>query len=223
MAFLGALGTATDQAFVSLGGATVARYDPPLQDRMLRATTGSGAPIVDRVPAQFDAPPPQRANRANGADVVYSFADSIGLSRNRKGRLDVVLWDPPPIVDYWYRPIRDNLNGDPTPYVLAAATLTDQLGRRDAPRVARTDLAETMTLSAWTVRGGGMRVLAGTLEEGLSDTADGTRRLRLQLPKSWRGHRWTDWEGGAAQEVAGTLPLELEAQGSVLLRASRAK
>ena len=74
---------------------------------------------------------------------------------------DVVLWDPPTITDYWYRPIRDNFYGDPAPYALAAATLTEQLASRDGPRLAKTELAQTAAVATWTVRGDGRRVDSG--------------------------------------------------------------
>lgn len=220
MAFFGAFGTAIDPAFLTLGGASVAAYDPPLQDRMMRATPGPRAVAVSTA---FDAPPPQRANHAASADVVYGFAGSIGLSRHTARKVDVVLWDPPPIVDYWYRPIRDNMNGDPSPYAVAAATLAEQLATRDAPRLAAIDPAQTATIGAWTVHGGGLRVLAGNLEEGLRDDGDHTRRVVVRLPERWRGRRWTGWDGTVRQDTDGTLPLTLDARGSILLRGDQKK
>lgn len=217
MAFFGAFGTATDPAFVALGGGSVAPYDPPVQDRMMRATLGLGAPRVKGV-AAFDAPPPQRANRTGVGDVVYSFVDSVGMSRRREGKTDIVLWDPPSIVDYWYRPIRDNMNGNPAPYAVAAATLGDQLASRDAPRAAATDVSQTAAFSAWTVRGGGLRLLAGNLEEGLRDDADATRRIAVRLPEPWTGRRWVTDDGNVRQDTGGVLPLSLDAGGSLLLR-----
>lgn len=116
---------------------------------------------VHGIGSSFNTPPPQRGNRTTGADVIYGFADSIGLSRRRSIGVDVVFWDPPTITDYWYRPIRDNLHADPAPYALAAATLTEQRASRDGPRLAKTELAQTAAVAAWTVRGDGRRVDSG--------------------------------------------------------------
>lgn len=218
MAFFGAFGTATDPAFLALGGASVTAHDPVIQDRMMRGVLGRSAPKVGGVGPAFDAPPPQRSNRVADTDLVYGFADSAGLSRRRASGSDILLWDPPSTFDYWYRPIRDNMNGDPTPFAVAAAAVGEQLAVRDAPRLDRVDLAQTATLSAWTVRGGGLRVLAGNLEEGLRDDADHSRSVTLRLPEAWRGRTWTGWDGVARRDQGGTLPLELEPQGSILLR-----
>lgn len=225
MAFLGAFGSATDAALLALGGASVAAYDPPLQDRMLQARLGPRAVSVAGAGRRFSAPPPTRSNRTADADVVYRFADSVGMSRRRSKGVDVLLWDPPPITDYWYRPIRDNLNGDPRPYALAAASMADQLALRDAPRLAKIELAQTAAVSAWELRGGGLRVLVGNLEEGLRDDADHTRRITLRLPLRWQGRSWSASEGRADTRSAHRpglqrtdLRLTLPPQGSVLLR-----
>ena len=218
MAFFGAFGTAIDPAFLGLAHALVTPYDPPLQDRMMRASRGPRSPDVRGVGKGFDAPPPQRANRGAYDDVVYSFAGSVGLLRREAQKIDVVLWDPPPLVDYWYRPIRDNMNGDPAPYVIAAATIADQLAGQDAPRPIAPDLARNMAISAWTVRGGGLRLLAGNLEEGLHDDADQSQQATIRLPQAWRGQSWTGWDGAVRNEADGVLTVKLASQASLLLR-----
>ena len=218
MAFFGAFGTATDPAFLALGGASTAAHDPPMQDRMMRATRGARFPAIEGVAAGFDAPPPQRANQAPVSDVVYSFAGSVGLAHRREQGLDILLWDPPSIVDYWYRPIRDNMNGDPGPYAVAAAAIADQLAVTDAPRVLRNDVAQTAAFGAWTVRGGDWRLLFGNLEEGLRDDADQTRHVTVRVPVSWRQNRLNE-KGSLVQSAqGGTMTIELGPQGSQLLR-----
>lgn len=216
MAFFGAFGTAIDPAFLELAGAASTRYEPALQDRMMRAAPGAAAPMLASFAGAFDAPPPQRSNRATPADVVYGFADSVGLLRHRRDRLDIALWDPPSIVDYWYRPLKDNMNGDPAPYALAAATIAAQLSGSASPRLDEIDIAQAVTMGSWSLRDGRRRILAGNLEEGLRDDADRARALRVRLPASWDTLRWKK-AGAATPATGGLLDLSLEAGGSALL------
>jgi hypothetical protein len=221
MAFFGAFGTATDPAFLALGGAGVAPLSPPVQDRMLRASAGAAVPALPGLAQGFSAPPPQRANQAAPQDTVYRFATGVGLTRHHLGNLDIVLWDPPQIQDYWYRPLRDNLNGDPMPFVAAAATLNAQLALHDAPRGTGLTPDQTGTFAAWSVRGGGHRLLLGNLEDGLRDDADLSRHIHIRLPQGWRGAMWKDSTGQAVGGQAGDdLTIDLPQAGSRLLSAT---
>ena len=98
------------------------------------------------------------------------------------------------------------------------ATIADQLSRQDAPRPIALDLARTMAISAWTVRGGGLRLLAGNLEEGLHDDADQSQQATIRLPQAWRGQSWTGWDGAVRNEADGVLTVKLASQASLLLR-----
>ena len=176
MTFLGGTNGATDPSLIDLAGVDAAPCRPAVQDRMMRATSGDARPeAVQNIPMQFSAPPPRWCNSAEPASTVYGFAHSVGLVRRKIGALDVGLWDPAPLTDYWYRPLRDLMNGEPAPYVLAAAMLNSQLADSGAVHAQVIDLEQTGTVSVWADGAGAIYVLAGNLEEGLQDDADRSR------------------------------------------------
>jgi hypothetical protein len=218
MAFFGGFNNGIDPAALKLAGASAAPHRHPQQDPLLRATADlSGLPVAN-VAAGFDAKPTAMRNTASGAKVIYSFGESAALIRRKDARGDVVLWDPAPLSDYWFRPLRDNMNGSPAPYVLAAATLTAQLADAGKVRARTIDERQTGAFGAWRGADGRIRLLFGNLEEGLRDDGDLTRRLSIALPDAWRPGRWTDaWSGRDARTADQTLTVELAPYASRLL------
>ena len=188
---------------------------------MLRATPGAAWPHVANA-RDFDAPPPATHVKAPSSSVVYSFGETAGLVLDQGGQRNLTLWDPVPFFDYWYRPLKDLLNGDPTPYAVVAATLNQQLAKAGAFRAVEVDVAQSGTVSAWVGEGGKVRLLAGNLEEGLREDGDRSRRMTLSLPKSWHGCRWQA-VGGVAPTAVGAAQtrIDLLPQGSVLLLCDR--
>ena len=181
---------------------------------MLRATAGAAWPGNALNARSFNAPPPASKVTAPTGSVVYAFGEAVGLVLDQSGPRNLSLWDPVPMFDYWYRPLRDLLNGDPTPFALVAATLNRQLAKAGAFSAAEVDPAQTGTIAAWTRSDGTVRMLAGNLEEGLRDDPDRSRRMTLNLPPAWRSCRWQSAWGirpravGAAQVLIVLPPQE---------------
>jgi hypothetical protein len=217
-AFFGGFKNGIDPRVLSRLGAMSFPHDPRQQDPLLRATTQWKDLPVAGVPDEFNAPPTERRNSVPGANIIYAFGDSAALIRHRAGKADVVLWDPPPLMDYWYRPLRDNLNGSATPYVLAAATLTAQLRERDALRAQVVDEKQAGAFAAWRGRDGRTRMLFGNLEEGLRDDAVQARSISIALPARSPKSSWIDvWGGPAIHPRGRELTVKLEPYASRLL------
>lgn len=220
MAFLGGFGTSTHPELLRLANAAATEHSPRVQDRRLDAVLGMAASSlpVKNFPSGFAAPPTPAQNSADPEDIVYGFASSPALLRRHGKGIDVVAWDPPPLADYWFRPLIDNMNGSPAPYALAAATLTAQLAGADAVHAGEIDLRQTGSLAAWRGRDGHIRLLAGNLEEGLHDDADRSRTIEIAVPRQWRNLRWTQRWMGSEQSAADTsLTVTLAPQGSAML------
>lgn len=220
MAFFGAVAGGTDARFASLLGLTTTRYRPAIQDRILQASAGVAADGlgVANTPVGFAAPPVPVQNTAAAGSVVYGFGDSAALVLTPNGPLNLSLWDPAPLADYWYRPMRDLMFGEPAPFVYASATLNRQLARAGSLRAALTDARQTGTFAGWSLADDSRKILAGNLEEGLRDDADRSRTLSLALPADWPTCRQ---EGLTRSEVILRSPrqlqLRLAPQGSLLL------
>lgn len=222
LAFFGSVASGTDPALSKLLGVSSSPHRPAVQDRMLRATPGAAWPGPVANAGAFNAPPPATKVTAPAGSVVYAFGDTAGLVLDQSGRRNLALWDPVPLFDYWYRPLKDLLNGDPTPFVVVAATLNRQLAKAGAFRAAQVDLAQSGTVAAWTHADGSVRLLAGNLEEGLRDDADRSRRMTLSLPPAWRSCRWQSAWGPRPRAASGNpVAIVLPPQDSALLVCAR--
>jgi hypothetical protein len=222
MAFFGSVASGTHPALSKLLGVWSTPHRPSIQDRMLRATPGAAWPHNVVNAGAFHAPPPGAKVSAPKGSIVYGFGDTAGLVLDQTGRRNLALWDPVPLFDYWYRPLKDLLNSDPTPFILTSATLSRQLAKREAFGAAQIDPTQSMTVAAWTRSNGRPRILAGNLEEGLRDDPDRARRIHLNLPLDWRSCRWQSaW--GVQPDVTrdSQLFVDLPAQESALFTCVR--
>lgn len=217
MAFFGAVAGATNPAFAKLLGVSSAPHRPSIQDGMLRATAGPAWPRALFDTRAFDAPPTATRITAPAQSVVYRFGDSAGLVLDKGNGRNLSLWDPAPMFDYWYRPLRDLMNGDPSPFAVTAASLNDQLVHAGAFGASAIDLRQTGTVAAWTLRDGTVRMLAGNLEEGLRDDADRSSQIVLALPQAWQRCNWVSSWTGARLTPQVKLALVLPPEGSILL------
>jgi hypothetical protein len=218
MSWFGSVASGTDPAFSRLLDVASAPHRPAVQDRMLRAVPGAAWPTGLIEPSQFTAPSPGTAVTAPDATIVYRFGVNAGQILDQREGRNLSLWDPVPLFDYWYRPLKDLLNGDPTPFALTAATLNAQLAKAGALHAARVETAQSATIAAWTHRDGKIRILAGNLEEGLRDDADRSRQVTLVLPTTWRACGWSPVWGAPTQAAShDQVVINLAPQDSVLL------
>ena len=103
-----------------------------------------------------------------------------------------------------------------------AASLNSRLSRSTNAKAGafgalQIDTKQSGTVSAWLRRDGGVRLLAGNLEEGLRDDADRSRHMTLSLPQAWRACRWRS-DGRVPAPAAGATQarIDLPPQGSAL-------
>jgi hypothetical protein len=131
--------------------------------------------------------------------------------------LNLSVWDPPNLLGRCCKPLREILGNSGAPYALAAATLTQQLAKRDALRASTIELDQTGTVAAWKTKDGKIHLLAGNLEEGLREDADRSRHIALQLPSSWQTLRWNSvWSSEKFAGEGNRLGIDLAPETSVL-------
>lgn len=231
MAFWGSFGGALHPKLQQLMGITTQNYAPKVQDRILNASLGqlgSNLPLAN-FSHDFSAPPPLWDNRAAPDNMLYSFGDNAAMVRvtDETRNIDMLAWDAPPLADYWFRPLRDNMHGDESAYALAAAALTVQLAQHSGaqqeqqqPYAAIIDRLQTMNFTAWRGKDSKISLLFGNLEEGLRDDANRIRKMHLTLPLNWHNEQWqTRWKDNSkASKNANNLSVDLAPQGSLLLQ-----
>ncbi|HEX4030700.1 MAG TPA: hypothetical protein VHX20_10080 [Terracidiphilus sp.] len=180
--------------------------------------------ITENLPQSFNVMSRGLANRLSGeANVVYFVNGNPVLLINRTRGRKLIIWDPPELVRVKGHPTEVPLSeiwgNTGTPYALAAAALTTLLAGEKKLHASKIDLRQTMSIAAWKTMNGAVYILAGNLEEGLRDDADGTRHATLDLPGSWPG-TWQDvWTGESHYRRQGVLRIDLAQAASALLRA----
>jgi hypothetical protein len=218
MSFFGSSRDGIDPSLLQLAGWTVT---PGATDRSgnFQATLGD-APlaIAKNIPATFALP--QRLTSANAAPgtTVYSVEQEPTLVLSQLKMLNLSVWDPPNLLGRCCKPLQEILGNSGAPYALAAATLTQQLAKRDALRASRIELDQTGTVAAWRTKDGKIHVLAGNLEEGLREDADRSRHIAFELPSSWKTLSWDSiWSTEKFAEEGTGLQIDLAPEGSVLI------
>jgi hypothetical protein len=158
------------------------------------------------------------------AQAIYSEEGTPALAFHTSGASQIAAWNPPDLRSIEKIPLSQIWGNNGAPYALAAGVFTDMLSRRSALHAAGIDLNQTMNVAAWQTQNGGLRILAGNLEEGLREDADFTRSAALSIPDSWRksGGLWRDaWTGHTISAEKGVLPITLPQASSVLLEQTR--
>jgi hypothetical protein len=149
---------------------------------------------------------------------VYSVEQEPTLVLNQSPMFSLSVWDPPNLLGRCCKPLREILGNSGAQYALAAATLTQQLAKRDAFRASTIDLDQTGTVAAWRTKDGKIHLLAGNLEEGLREDADRSRHIALQLPSSWKALNWDSvWSTKEFTGEGSRLKVDLVPEGSVLI------
>lgn len=223
------------------------QQDSPIQK--YHAETAPHLQIAENVPSTFNLVYRLASNRASDeAQVVYDVDGNPELILNRTGGKRMAAWDPPellsrvssksPLVQIVKSeadgPVMVRLDGQMdlplkqlwgntgAPYALMAGVLNSLLSSVDALHVTSINLAQTMNIAAWRTEDGGLRILAGNVEEGIRDDADMSRHGTLVLPSSWKSVRWHSvWGKRFVKTQQRELQINLTQAGSILLQANR--
>jgi len=119
-------------------------------------------------------------------------------------------------------PLKQLWGNTGAPYALMAGVLNSLLSSVDALHVTSINLAQTMNIAAWRTEDGGLRILAGNVEEGIRDDADMSRHGTLVLPSSWKSVRWHSvWGKRFVKTQQRELQINLTQAESILLQANR--
>jgi hypothetical protein len=217
MSFFGSSRDGIDPSLLQLAGWTVAPLSTDRSGNFQAALGDTALRIAKSIPATFTLP-----QRLTGASVapgttVYSVEHVPVLVLSQSGMLNLSVWDPPNLLGRCCKPLREILGNSGAPYALAAATLTQQLAKRDALRASTIELDQTGTVAAWKTKDGKIHLLAGNLEEGLREDADRSRHIALQLPSSWQTLRWNSvWSSEKFAGEGNRLGIDLAPESSVL-------
>ena len=162
----------------------------------------------------------EHSRPAPGSTVVYTVDGSPVLTL---GTGHSACWDPPENEMGGNMPLTQLLGGSTAAYVLAARVATRLLASTDAVRAADIEAGQPVALAAWTDETGVRRILAGNLEEGISDGADLSRHVGVRLPAEWKitgppGQRWANAEVTLAN---GVLEIRLPQAESSLIELRR--
>jgi hypothetical protein len=183
------------------------------------------AALVENVSATFETHcDGEVATASPEARVIYTEEGAPALVSHIAGANRIVAWNPPDLRSLEGKPLSQVWDNTGAPYALAAGVFTDMLSANSALHAGKIDLKQTMNVAAWRTQDGGIRILAGNLEEGLRDDADFTRSTALSIPDSWRtsGGVWKDaWTGHTINTENGALRITLPQASSVLLEQTR--
>ena len=120
-------------------------------------------------------------------ETVYSVNFSPCLGYNKLNGKHLIFWDPSEFSQNLrnepdnYGESLDQLLGSPTPYVLTARLINDAMKTNGLIHVDYIGQYQPLNLSAWQLKDGSYRVMAGNLEEGINHTADQTVQTTLNL------------------------------------------
>jgi hypothetical protein len=191
------------------------------------------SPYIDDVPYRFSFLW-QRCQVRPTADAkgIYTIDGSSPLVVQNHGGRKTLFWDPAvlevlPEPKYETKPLIEWIKSA-HPYFLAARIMHDFLRDSDCPTVRNVSEDSPIAISAWQLRDGSYRVLAGNLEEGLRvpHDRDLSVHVRIDLPKRWLGNqsklKYTEmWHGASAGEVRDSFRIDLEQAETAFFEFSR--
>jgi len=179
--------------------------------------------LAQHVPASFRAYYRLEGNQAeSGARSIYEVDGSPVLTLNTSDGRRVVMWDPADVMFKENASLAEDWGGSGAAYALVAGALNSLLAGIGALHAEQIDLDQTLNVTAWRESDGGVRILAGNLEEGLRDDADMSRHTVLVLPHDWQAAEWRDaWSPKALEANHNLLRIDLDQAGSALLQSTR--
>lgn len=165
---------------------------------------------------------PHHARSTDEARVLYEAEGSPDLLLNTTQGKRAVFWNPPDLRCAERQPLSKLWQNRGTPYALGTAALNELYKQSANIHADSFDLMQPMTIAAWRIANGRVRILAGNLEEGLRDDADMVRHVDLDVPESWAIHRWKDkWTNSSPTQRKEILSIELPQESSVLFESER--
>ena len=223
---------------IALLGSPAGGFDPSLRDLLglesddarssppstLKARVSSlGASLALGVPENFPVRQGFTKNTAApNVKPVYFVADSPTLVLNQSRELHLMTWDPPEFAVEWDTRLLDIWRGSTAPYVLAASAANALLANSGSLHASAIDSNQTVNLMAWRTADGRAHLMFGNLEEGLSDDADLSRKVTIELPVKWGNHPWSSvWTGATFNQQDNSIHVDLEQAHSAQLVSPR--
>jgi hypothetical protein len=155
--------------------------------------------LTEGVPDEFPVVQQWTTSQAaQGAEVLYTVNGSPALVLNRTGEKKVQVWDP---CEFDLSKIY--------PYFLVSRGLMQLLGDAHRLTAACDSVIRPLTVHAWQLDDGSIRIMAADTEEGLDDSAETARGITLTLPQSWPQSFTEVRRKDAAKAVDGKLRIEL--------------
>jgi hypothetical protein len=223
---------------IALLGSPAGGFDPSLRDLLglesddarssppstIKARVSSfGASLALGVPENFPVRQGFTKNTAApNVKPVYFVADSPTLVLNQSRELHLMTWDPPEFAVEWDTRLLDIWRGSTAPYVLAASAANALLANSGSLHASAIDSNQTVNLMAWRTADGRAHLMFGNLEEGLSDDADLSRKVTIELPVKWGNHPWSSvWTGATFNQQDNSIHVDLEQAHSAQLVSPR--
>jgi hypothetical protein len=165
---------------------------------------------------------PQHVGASSSTQVIYEADRVPELTLADTGKKRVMVWNAPDLRSTEGKPLSWVWGNTGTPYALAAGTVNQLLKEQACLHAREIDLGQTVNIAAWRTGDGGVRILAGNLEEGLRDDADLARHAVLEIPESWGVSQWKDlWTGRSVETTGRALSIDLPQAASMLIEGSR--
>ena len=169
------------------------------------------------IPPEFKLYHPWSRNQASpGTQVVYSVDRSPALILNRANGMNVLTWDPCEYalnVSLTKTVPTDSLEeilGSFYPYVMVSRALTQMLREKHRLFGTGNSVLRPVTVHAWRLTDGAIRILVADTEEGLDHSAETAREVTLTLPAGWPA-TFTELRGtGTISAVDGKLRIQLQ-------------
>lgn len=213
-----------DPSLLRLAGVTVKVANPRGAVRLCEATT-QAPDLVKNVPANFKTYcRPADSSVSDGTKSIYLQQSSPALTLATAHGRRVAVWDAPNLRSAEGIPLSQIWGNTGAPYALAAGAFNELLKSNSDLHAEKIDLNQTVNVSAWRARNGGIRILTANLEEGLRDDADMSRSIDLTIPKSWATDAtlWKDiWTGRRVNTTDAHLFIMLPQASSELLELSQ--
>ena len=179
----------------------------------------SNSALSEGIPAKFHLFQQSSANQATqGTEVIYEVNGSPALLLNLTGGKHLQVWDP---CDFGPGGVALDVSiGSIYPYTLTARSLMTLLDKTQHLTANCESVTRPVTLHAWQLNDGSIRILAADTEEGLDHSAEMARSVTLTLPPSWPLSFTEIRKNSTVKAVDGKLRIELKKSEDRLFQSS---